>query len=123
VRGAYHPLELAAHPPSSSHISSSPPSISPDARPPVWLTKVETDSCYDNCARLLIDWVKSDSKNKIPTIGVLFATHNWNSCRQILDRLVDSGLAVLEGDGEGLVRMSIKEEVTQRVTVGQLYGW
>jgi proline dehydrogenase len=118
VRGAYHPHEIAAHPASSSHVpSSSSLSISPDPRPPVWPTKAETDLCFDTCASWLIDQVKADTKNKIPTIGILFGTHNWNSCRHILDRLVDAGVAVREG---GIV--SMKEEVTDRITLGQLYG-
>jgi proline dehydrogenase len=122
VRGAYHPHELAAHrsSPSSHHGPSSSLSISPDTHPPVWLTKAETDLCYDTCARWLIDLVKSDTKNEIPTIGILFGTHNWNSCRHILDCLVETGLAVRSGDAEGLV--NIKEAVTERITIGQLYG-
>jgi proline dehydrogenase len=33
-----------------------------------------------------------------PGIGVLFGTHNWNSCGLVLKNLVDAGLAVSSDD-------------------------
>lgn len=65
---------------------------------------------------------------KTPSVGVLFGTHNWNSCRLILAELVRGGLAVQEvhkslavsNEGEGVV--SISDAATERVALGQLYG-
>lgn len=139
VRGAYHPHETEAH---ATRVS-----ISPDTLPPVWPTKRETDECYDACAQVLLDaiaedigrssrrssaglftsWFGSSSRSKsgasIPSIGVLFGTHNWKSCKLILDGLVARGLAKLEGttvDGEAVV--AIGDDVTERLTLAQLYG-
>ncbi|KAL0945593.1 hypothetical protein HGRIS_014752 [Hohenbuehelia grisea] len=62
----------------------------------------------------------------LPTIGVLFGTHNWASCRLIFDELVSRGLAVREGatpiDESGDYIVRVGEDVTERVTIGQLYG-
>ncbi|KAF4566625.1 hypothetical protein EYR36_012057 [Pleurotus pulmonarius] len=189
VRGAYHPHELAAHQSrqketvndgamskSKAHHEQSL-SISPDPHPPVWETKADTDTCYNECVKTLIQaieedlypppppplpvpsltplsptssswltpssWVtklkgrrtpsttvtsagslRLDLKPKIPTIGVLFGTHNWKSCDLILNELVRHGLAsqelLLSGSKEPIIHLD--EEVTERVTVGQLYG-
>ena len=137
VRGAYHPHEIAAHaaaaanPNATTALSSSPAahslSISPDALPPVWHTKPETDACYNACVGVLLDAVAADvaapSRSRLPIVGVLFGTHNWDSARLILDRLVSKKLATAEGateDSEPVVR--IGSEVTERVTLAQLYG-
>ena len=64
-------------------------------------------------------------KNEIlaPSIGVLFGTHNWNSCNLVLKNLVDTGLAVA-GDGElaGATVLKISDEAVERIAIGQLYG-
>ncbi|TFK67661.1 FAD-linked oxidoreductase [Pluteus cervinus] len=62
VRGAYHPHEMAAHScrPGSDSRSPNTLSISPDALPPVWDTKDETDRCYNSCLRMLVGAVKVD---------------------------------------------------------------
>lgn len=125
VRGAYHPHEVAAHFYASHRqaLSSPSPSISKDVGPPVWTTKAETDRCFERCARILVDAIKADieggGKGKVPRVGVLFGTHNWRSCRDVLDGLVKAGLARQE-EQEGVVR--ITDEVTERVCFGQLYG-
>ncbi|KAF4584676.1 hypothetical protein EYR38_001906 [Pleurotus pulmonarius] len=182
VRGAYHPHELAAHQSrqnqsvndgavSKTHHDQSL-SISPDPHPPVWETKADTDTCYNECAKTLIQaieedlysppppspssaplhqsawltassWIirlkgqrtpsaavtsvasiRLDVEPKIPTIGVLFGTHNWKSCNLILTELVGHGLASQEllpaGEKESIIHLD--EAVTERVTVGQLYG-
>ena len=124
VRGAYHPHETAAYEADSTHNNSL--SISPDPQPPVWSTKSDTDACFDECAKVLIGAVKNDilaglkEKTTPPTIGVLFGTHNWASCDLILAELVNCGLAVTEPGENGVVR--IGEDVTERLTMGQLYG-
>ena len=126
VRGAYHPHEIAAHS-SAAAPGAHSLSISPDALPPVWHTKPETDACYNACVGVLLDAVAADvaapSRSRLPTVGVLFGTHNWDSARLILDRLVSKKLATAEGateDSEPVVR--IGSEVTERVTLAQLYG-
>ncbi|EGO19430.1 hypothetical protein SERLADRAFT_352554 [Serpula lacrymans var. lacrymans S7.9] len=128
VRGAYHPHETHAH--ASKAASAKSLSISPDPHPPVWSTKAETDNCYNSCAELLIDRIKDDmtsqSRGKTPSspaLGVLFGTHNWDSCNRILEALVSRGLAEKEkrnGESDEIVR--IGTNVTERVTLGQLYG-
>jgi proline dehydrogenase len=122
VRGAYHPHELSAH---AAHGQSL--SISTDAQPPVWTSKPETDECYNTCARMLVSAIKADvdsrrrwCANALPSMGVLFGTHNWDSCRLILDELVKSGLASKGPKENDLVILG--DEVTERLTIGQLYG-
>ena len=66
-----------------------------------------------------------------PSIGVLFGTHNWNSCGLVLKNLVDAGLAVTAnsngheskpevGDLAGIVKIS--DDAVERISIGQLYG-
>ncbi|KAI0791689.1 FAD-linked oxidoreductase-like protein [Abortiporus biennis] len=58
-----------------------------------------------------------------PTIGVLFGSHNWTSIKLILQTLQDKGLATVEGkDENGESILKIGDEVTERLTMGQLYG-
>lgn len=64
-----------------------------------------------------------------PRIGVLFGTHNWNSCGLILKNLVDNGLAVANDDqdlrpevGEVAGVIKISDEAVERIAIGQLYG-
>ncbi|KAJ7103877.1 FAD-linked oxidoreductase-like protein [Mycena epipterygia] len=113
VRGAYHAHETAAH---GAHTALS---ISPEARPPVWAEKADTDAAYDACAGMLLDAVAADANNKQPQgVGVLFGTHNWASCGNILAGLAARGLAEPMADG----RLHVAEPVGERVTFGQLYG-
>lgn len=133
VRGAYHPHELAAHPltadaaPAADARAHASLSISPDAAPPVWRAKHQTDAFYNLATRLLIARVTQDlpagARGAAPTVGVLFGTHNWASCDVILDAMVEGGLAVREplGGGRGDV-LRIGEAAAERVTLGQLYG-
>jgi proline dehydrogenase len=174
VRGAYHPYEIAAHGSKGTSLS-----ISPDELPPVWARKEETDRCYNECVKMLVNAVRedvsetrgpSDSSNrgeedglspknggnntwtswikpyapsnhvknfvpsiglgkkevKLPSVGILFGTHNWESAKLILSELVRNGLAepLTEKknveDGESVVR--VKHEVVERVAVAQLFG-
>lgn len=55
-----------------------------------------------------------------PRIGVLFGTHNWESCALILKELVQSGLAVNDTAVEGGIK--VESETVERVAIGQLYG-
>ena len=133
VRGAYHPHEMEIHRAASGSraaLTASSPrsgthdvSISPDNMPPVWLTKDETDTCYDSSVRTLISLVREDVEackrtGSPPSIGALFGTHNWGSANLVIDELVKQGLAKNEGDG----KVSVSDEAMQRVAVAQLYG-
>jgi len=123
---------MAAHPsfPATSTAETSTdsrlPSISPEPYPPVWLEKQDTDKCYNACARLLISEIKDDVERQVRSggpahIGVLFGTHNWESCNIILKELVDRGLAAVDkNEGETIIR--IGTDVTDRLMFGQLYG-
>lgn len=98
-------------------------SISPDNMPPVWLTKDETDTCYDSSVRMLISLVREDVEackrtGSPPSIGALFGTHNWDSANLVVDELVKQGLAKSAGDG----KVFVSDEAMQRVAVAQLYG-
>ncbi|KIJ45063.1 hypothetical protein M422DRAFT_29919 [Sphaerobolus stellatus SS14] len=105
VRGAYHHFEVQADPSLEGC--------------PVWMTKPETDECYDACAAVIISALQQDiqRKEKIPRVGVLFGTHNSNSCMKILDGLVKEGIANKEGK-----KVVISPAAAERCTIGQLYG-
>ncbi|KAA1468315.1 FAD-linked oxidoreductase [Dentipellis sp. KUC8613] len=121
VRGAYHPLEVSSHLALTSAAPKPSLSISPDPEPPVWSTKPDTDKCYNTCARILIDTVQADLGAAAPHIGLLFGSHNWDSCNLILDLLVERGMAVRDReDGREVVRVG--DAVTERLTLAQLYG-
>ncbi|KAI0308759.1 FAD-linked oxidoreductase-like protein [Amylostereum chailletii] len=137
VRGAYHVQENAAHTLAKSDPSSAVASprkhapslsISPDPLPPVWSSKAETDACYNACARVLVHAVAADVASSssvvphVPTLGVLFGSHNWTSLRLILDELDKRGLAEKVGEvgGESVLRLG--DAVTDRITLAQLFG-
>ncbi|THH17140.1 hypothetical protein EW146_g3610 [Bondarzewia mesenterica] len=132
VRGAYHPHETIAHETAAAAAALSGPrnlhsrtslSISPDPHPPVWSTKPETDACYNASVHLIISSIRDDiaAHQPVPTVGVLFGSHNWESCDLILEELVKQGLACREKqDGREVVSMG--DEVVARVTLGQLFG-
>lgn len=103
VRGAYHPFEVEA--------SESPETC------PVWAEKQDTDACYNQCIGLLINALKGDVGHKIPHVGLLFGTHNSESCMKLLSGLVREGIAT---EKDGLVVMS--DEATERCAIGQLFG-
>ncbi|TFK38690.1 FAD-linked oxidoreductase-like protein [Crucibulum laeve] len=60
VRGAYHPHELAAYLAAASYPRKPSPSISPDAVPPVWEHKEDTDARYNECVEFLIRSASKD---------------------------------------------------------------
>ena len=81
--------------------------------------------------RVLVRTVKEDIDSAssggakvlpLPTIGVLFGTHNWASCNLVLDELVACGLASKSGDGSENEVVQFGDAVTERITLGQLYG-
>jgi proline dehydrogenase len=111
VRGAYHPQEIEHH---IQH------SANKDSPPPVWSEKHETDQCYNECAGLLLDNIsRSISGSASATSGVLFGTHNKESCDLILDGLVKRGLATLDQNSGTL---KVPEATAAQVHLGQLLG-
>lgn len=138
VRGAYHPHELAAHrarivtrtpavvdAPSAASSSSPQPekslSISPENLPPVWLSKPETDACYNSCVRTILSQVSADVSARTTTVGVLFGTHNWESANGIIDELARQRLGHRTSPAED-APVCVGDEVAERVTLAQLYG-
>ena len=64
-----------------------------------------------------------------PAIGVIFGTHNWDSCALILQELKRNGLAVddasrrIPGPSEQPEHpIKVGDETVARVAIGQLYG-
>lgn len=77
--------------------------------------------------RTIIGSIKNDVDTRrprgaplAPAVGVLFGTHNWQSCGLILEELVKTGLA-FKGPGEDDLVL-LPDDVVERVTIGQLYG-
>jgi proline dehydrogenase len=124
VRGAYHPHELSAHA-ARNGTGTHSLSISPDAAPPVWAEKRETDTAYDGCVAALIAAVAADAvgapSGRAPSIGVLFGTHNAASAELILEHIRRAGLARVDETGKTPVFV-LDPAVTARVAMGQLYG-
>lgn len=102
VRGAYHHFETEA--------ASSPDTC------PVWNTKPETDSCFDDCAEILIAALKTSLSGK-GSLGILFGTHNTESCDKILKQLLRNNLArYIEG------RFVLNSCTADHCSIAQLYG-
>ncbi|KZV77589.1 FAD-linked oxidoreductase [Peniophora sp. CONT] len=155
VRGAYHEQENNVHAAARSSksdavVKSGSPSISPDPLSPIWPNKQATDACYALCTKLVLGCIVEDVRastrakgwlssirghrnSGVPSVAVLFGTHNWDSCRQVLQQLEDLGLArpvaliPAESQPEGYLLpdepvLSIPDDVANRITLSQLYG-
>lgn len=85
--------------------------------PPVFTTKEETDRCFDAAIAELVRAV-ANGDGRGPRVGVLFASHNPESCVKVLDALVSVGLASHEEGG--MVRLD--DLAAERVSLAQLYG-
>ncbi|RXW18987.1 hypothetical protein EST38_g6864 [Candolleomyces aberdarensis] len=122
VRGAYHHQEVSAH-----HSPDSP-SLSHETEPPVWTTKADTDKAYNECVQLAISTVKGDIEREMSLgqgtigIGVLFGTHNWDSCNLVLDQLIKIGQGKVVTASDGVEKVKLSDAVVERVAIGQLYG-
>ena len=87
----------------------------------VWSEKGETDRCYDECAELLLDQVSPPSgPDSPPKIGLLFGTHNKESCDVVMNGLVKRGL-VSEGSSKSDA-LKVPRWVSGQVQLGQLLG-
>ncbi|KAJ2922373.1 hypothetical protein H1R20_g14725, partial [Candolleomyces eurysporus] len=122
VRGAYHHQEASAH-----HNPNSP-SLSHETEPPVWISKADTDKAYNQCVQLVLSAVKGDIEKETSSgqgmigIGVLFGTHNWDSCNLVLDQLIEIGEGKVVTTSDGLKKVRLSDAVVERVAIGQLYG-
>ncbi|KAF9487221.1 FAD-linked oxidoreductase [Pleurotus eryngii] len=116
----YSPSPSPSPAPSPAPLSSTSSSW---LTPPSWITKLKGQRIPSAVVTSSVS-PRLDIEPKIPAIGVLFGTHNWKSCDLILNELVRHGLAsqelLLAGGKEPIIHLD--EEVTERVTVGQLYG-
>lgn len=81
------------------------------------MEKKDTDACYNQCVSVLLSALRDDIIHKIPQIGLLFGTHNTESCTKILNGLVHEGIAT---ERDGLV--IVGEEAAERCAIGQLFG-
>ncbi|KAG8879803.1 hypothetical protein FRB97_001373 [Tulasnella sp. 331] len=133
VRGAYHEKELEIPSPyqpdtqliqkrlevvipSSAHAVRHPkyePSSS--AASPVWNEKWDTDGAFNGAALMLVDQLKRSD----PHVGVMFATHNKESCDIAIRAMVSEGLARVE---KGTSTVRVDDRIVDRVSFGQLYG-
>jgi len=109
VRGNYHVQEAQSGSPSYP--------LTTDVSPPVFLNKPDTDRCYDAAAEELVRAV-DNSDGSGPNVGVLFGSHNADSCAKVLDALVNAGLATREKDGS----VKVDDLAAERVALAQLYG-
>lgn len=76
---------------------------------------------------VLVGAIKRDMDTRkkrggIPGVGVLFGSHNWESCDLILEELVRQGLASKNIERDGKEVIMIGDELGERVTMAQLYG-
>jgi proline dehydrogenase len=118
VRGAYHGQEISYH---QKRLAAAKPGDEIESEPAVWLHKDETDRCFDDAAKFLIEHVAtslSSRSSQHPKLGLLFGTHNKQSCQHVLDCMIDSKLARKDTDG----RVKVKPGIESMVCFGQLYG-
>ncbi|CUA71364.1 hypothetical protein RSOLAG22IIIB_04579 [Rhizoctonia solani] len=118
VRGAYHGQEIAYH---EKRMATAKPGDEVEPNPAVWLHKHETDRCFDGAAELLIRHTSGSLTSKYPRqlkLGLLFGTHNKQSCEHVLNCMISSGLA--QKNEEGLAE--VKPGVEDMICFGQLYG-
>ncbi|CAE6481564.1 hypothetical protein ACGC1H_001184 [Rhizoctonia solani] len=118
VRGAYHGQEIVYH---EKRMAAAKPGEEVEPNPAVWLHKHETDRCFDEAAELLIQHTAASLASKHPRqpkLGLLFGTHNKQSCEHVLDCMISSGLARKNEDGLA----EVKPGVEDMVCFGQLYG-
>ena len=118
VRGAYHGQEIAQH---AKRLAAAAPGVEVEASPPVWLQKSDTDRCFDESAKALVEQVqraRGFSIGRTTGVGLLFGTHNKQSCQHVLDCMVASGLAQKDSEGRFLVQSGVEDTIC----FGQLYG-
>ncbi|KAG9003332.1 hypothetical protein FRB94_003216 [Tulasnella sp. JGI-2019a] len=131
VRGAYHDQELGVASPYDPDLNlvkqrvteeiPAPedgvrlPEYKMGSTSPVWNEKWETDGAFNGAALMLVDQLKW----KEPQIGVMFATHNKESCDITIRSLVANGLATAQ---PGTSQVRVDDRIVDRLSFGQLYG-
>ncbi|CAE7077422.1 unnamed protein product [Rhizoctonia solani] len=118
VRGAYHGQEIAYH---EKRMATAKPGEEVESSPAVWLHKHETDRCFDGAAELLVKHTAASlalKNQRQPKLGLLFGTHNKQSCEHVLECMISSGLAHKNEDGLA----EVKPGVENMICFGQLYG-
>ncbi|KAG8900347.1 hypothetical protein FRB99_006105 [Tulasnella sp. 403] len=132
VRGAYHSQEhkhISPYEPANVSLAQSRikeagsgfPQHQQGPRPPVWDEKWETDAAYNAAAALMLDLLRRPNSS----IGVLFGTHNKESCDLIIMGLVARGLANpidRSGSDNESQRFWVNNQIVNRISFGQLYG-
>lgn len=83
----------------------------------MFTSKEDTDRCYDAAIAELVRAV-ANADGSGPRVGVLFASHNPESCAKVLDALVSEGLATHEEAGT----VRVNDLAAERVSLAQLYG-
>ncbi|KAF8320012.1 FAD-linked oxidoreductase [Clavulina sp. PMI_390] len=123
VRGAYQGLEKSVWEKRVTTGGWIGGSGDVETHPPVWTEKKDTDDTYNKSAALLVHTLRNDRlKGDVPTLGVLFGTHNHESCELIMRLLKENGLAKpVSGEGASQV-LRLDDQYASRFTFGQLYG-
>lgn len=66
---------------------------------------------------------ETEQSPALPSLGVLFGTHNRVSCELILSELVASGLAkTVPAPGGATDVIKLSDAGSEQVAIGQLYG-
>ena len=112
--------------------AASGPSLTPRAGPVEnkgWFWDIFVGSVTKRIANEVVGELPESIPLSAPAIGVLFGTHNWDSCALILQELKRNGLAADDTSRRipGLAEqpehpIKVGEETVQRVAIGQLYG-
>ncbi|KAF8319865.1 FAD-linked oxidoreductase-like protein [Cantharellus anzutake] len=90
---------------------------------PVWTKKEDTDKTYNECIELLLSSLASDRlRNGTPLVGVIFATHNRQSCDLVLNSLLAYKLATRDMDESTRPILRVPKMISDRITFGQLLG-
>lgn len=113
---------------------------------PVWPNKDLTDRCYDGCAIRLVqeiheDLVRGAKRGLLPSLAVVFASHNTQSSLKVIREMVRLGMAkpvpaLLQATKDAdpgkdlgellervpLIDLQLQESVRGRIFFAQLYG-
>ncbi|KAK4698821.1 proline dehydrogenase, partial [Phenoliferia sp. Uapishka_3] len=105
VRGAYFDSELAQ-------------SLKNNVPCPIWPNKAATDASYNKCAQMLETRVAKEVKEGLGVkTAAFFATHNYESARLVLERMMEDEL-VQEREG----KLEVLKNVTGQISFAQLLG-
>ncbi|WVW84353.1 hypothetical protein I302_106387 [Kwoniella bestiolae CBS 10118] len=106
VRGAYREQELELW-----------SNDGQEGTPPVWLTKAETDACYNSCLDMVVDQIEQDMAKPSPSVGLVLATHNQQSVEHIIYQMKQKKMARNTTNG-----LELDPKIRQKIIIAQLYG-